>query len=64
MTDFRKIILDLMQQDKSLQDIHDRTGISKSALSRLLHGQRTDPLHSTGEKLLAMHKEVCGDESE
>ena len=60
-TNFRQIILDLMQHDLTLTEIERRTNISKSLLSRYLHGSRKEPLFSKGQRLVELHKEVVGE---
>ena len=60
-TDFKQIILDLMNKDLSLRAMAARTHIDVSTLSRILHDQRKTVMYDNGARLVALHKEVCAD---
>lgn len=58
MTDWSKITLDLRTKLGSAAAVGSIVGCSKSAINELISGRTSEPVHSTGESLIALHKRL------
>lgn len=58
--DWKQIIFELQATGLTQTQLADRIAVAQSAISELATGKTTEPKFSTGDRLRALHKKLCG----